>query len=71
MADYLLGKNAFEKRKRIYNLLISGKNEKIILDTPVPVYIFYFTVWVDNDGIPQFRKDFYDHDRKLAQRLFQ
>lgn len=70
LADYLIGKNAFKKRKIIYELLISGKNESITLDTPISVYILYFTVWVDQNGDPQFRDDFYGHDRKLAQRLF-
>lgn len=71
LADYLIGKNASKKRRIIYNHLISGKNESITLDTPISVYILYFTVWVDQNGIAQFRNDFYGHDRKLAQQLFQ
>lgn len=71
LADYLLGSDALKKRRQIYDLLISGRNESITLDTPVPVYILYFTVWADRNGIPQFRKDVYEHDRKLEKRLFQ
>jgi murein L,D-transpeptidase YcbB/YkuD len=70
LADYLLGNNALAKRRKIYDLLISGKNESITMDTPISVYIVYFTVWVDQNGIFQFRNDVYGHDRKLAQRIF-
>ncbi|MEY3507524.1 MAG: hypothetical protein RIR44_756, partial [Bacteroidota bacterium] len=30
----------------------------------------YFTSWVDSNGILQFRKDIYDHDKKMERILF-
>lgn len=36
---------------------------------PVPVYITYFTSWVDTSGKLNFRKDIYGHDEKLASHL--
>ncbi|MNY18532.1 murein L,D-transpeptidase [compost metagenome] len=42
---------------------LRGKNE-------VPVFIGYFTSWVDQHGNLQFRKDVYGHDRKMEERLF-
>lgn len=36
---------------------------------PVPVYITYFTSWVDTSGKLNFRKDIYGHDERLASHL--
>lgn len=36
----------------------------------VPVFIGYFTAWVDQDGRLNFRDDIYGHDAKLARELF-
>jgi murein L,D-transpeptidase YcbB/YkuD len=36
----------------------------------VPVFISYFTAWVDNDGLLNFREDIYGHDKQMAERLF-
>ena len=34
-------------------------------DHPLPVYILYFTAWVDEDGTLRFHQDIYDRDRTL------
>jgi L,D-transpeptidase YcbB len=48
-----------------------GTKETIItLKDPVPVFVGYFTVWVDGKGKLNFRKDIYGHDKKMAERLF-
>jgi L,D-transpeptidase YcbB len=36
----------------------------------VPVFIVYFTAWVDKNGKLNFRKDIYGHDAELANKLF-
>lgn len=36
-------------------------------DEKVPVYILYFTAWVDEDGTLRFHEDIYDHDRSLER----
>jgi murein L,D-transpeptidase YcbB/YkuD len=41
----------------------------IALPRPVPVYVTYFTAWVDDDGVLQFRDDVYGWDAKLAAAL--
>ncbi len=40
------------------------------LDVSVPVYVDYFTAWVDAGGILQFRADIYEKDKLLAKALF-
>jgi L,D-transpeptidase YcbB len=36
----------------------------------VPVYIGYFTAFVDSNGRLNFRDDVYGHDARLAATLF-
>jgi murein L,D-transpeptidase YcbB/YkuD len=43
----------------------TNRNQWITLDTLIPVYVEYHTVWVDDDGIVQFRNDIYGYERKL------
>jgi murein L,D-transpeptidase YcbB/YkuD len=47
------------------------KKNGLRLKRPVPVFISYFTAWVDNDGLLNFRNDIYGHDKKMAERLFE
>ena len=41
------------------------KNKWITLENKIPVYVEYHTVWIDNEGIVQFRNDIYGYERKL------
>ncbi|MBA1421579.1 MAG: L,D-transpeptidase family protein [Epsilonproteobacteria bacterium] len=41
------------------------KNKWITLENKIPVYVEYHTVWVDDEGIVQFRDDIYGYERKL------
>ncbi len=41
------------------------KNKWITLEHQIPVYIEYHTVWIDNQGIVQFRNDIYGYEKKL------
>jgi len=41
------------------------RHEKITLTKKIPVYVEYHTVWIDDDGIVQFRKDIYRYEKKL------
>ncbi len=46
---------------------IFATSEREVVDMPqsVPVYIVYFTTWVDADGLVNFREDIYGHDTRL------
>jgi len=48
----------------------SKKEIWVTLLRPVPVVISYFTAFVDDSGLLNFRKDIYQHDAKLADKLF-
>jgi len=43
----------------------SKKNKWITLEKKIPVYVEYHTVWVDDEGIVQFRHDIYGYEKKL------
>jgi len=51
--------------------LIDSKKTKIAsLKSKVPVHLAYFTVWIDDDGVPNFFDDIYDRDTLVARLLF-
>lgn len=56
--------------KVIDSLMHLNKEKWVTLPEPLPVYIVYFTAWVDNKGQLNFRKDIYGHDAKMEEKLF-
>ncbi|MES9955559.1 MAG: L,D-transpeptidase family protein [Sedimenticola sp.] len=56
--------------ERLEQLLAEGVNSKAILARPVPVYIVYFSSWVDESGAVYFSRDHYHRDRALVRHLF-
>jgi len=47
-----------------------SKEKWVTLKDPIPVFVSYFTAWVDDEGLLNFRDDIYGHDKKMAERLF-
>lgn len=41
------------------------------LGEPVPVYLVYFTAWVDGEGRLNFRDDIYGRDRDMQEKFYQ
>ncbi|MCX6074260.1 MAG: L,D-transpeptidase family protein [Campylobacterales bacterium] len=69
-AQYLLkNDNNVWGDKDITALINNGSNKYIFLSKPVKVRIHYWTVWVDDDGVANFRDDVYGYDRDLAKIL--
>lgn len=50
---------------RLDELLASKDEQWINLTKPIPVYILYFTAWVDGSGAVRFHPDIYDRDQRL------
>ena len=69
LAEYLLRGIAEGSRERIQALIETGEQKAIALPEPVPVHILYWTAWVDNKGLVQFRDDLYRHDRRLDEAI--
>ncbi|WP_039852160.1 L,D-transpeptidase family protein [Magnetospirillum fulvum] len=53
------------------NLNADKKTRTLKLERNIPVYLVYFTAWVDPSGDINFRDDIYGHDRRLSQALRQ
>jgi len=54
---------------RLEEAIASGRSVRISLANPLPLYILYWTAFVDPGGGVQFRDDVYGHDRRLAEML--
>jgi L,D-transpeptidase YcbB len=64
LARYLLMDQHWSRR-RLVMAVASRQSRTIILQSPIPVYLVYFTTWSDAAGDVQFRNDIYGHDRRL------
>jgi murein L,D-transpeptidase YcbB/YkuD len=47
---------------QIEETVARGAEHRVDLPRPLRVYVQYFTAWVDEDGVPQFREDVYRRD---------
>ena len=70
LANYLLRENAEWTSEKIKEAMNSGKERYVKIKDPIPVLINYYTAWVDENGVLQYRKDIYGHDKKTARKLF-
>lgn len=51
------------------NAALAGGNRQVVLTTPIPVHIAYFTAWVGEDGGLKVFNDPYGYDRRIAMAL--
>jgi len=70
LAMFLLRNDQNWDSTKITKAMNSGKEQYVTLKEPVPVFIGYFTAWVDRNGKLNFRDDVYGHDKKMGDRLF-
>ncbi|MBA4853854.1 murein L,D-transpeptidase [Emticicia sp. BO119] len=70
LAVYLLKNKAEWNAGKINEVLATDKETGIKVDPTIPVYIVYFTSWVDNTGQINFRNDLYGLDAKLSAEIF-
>jgi len=70
MANYLLRNQPEWTPERIEEAMNSGTEKYVKLKDPVPVFITYYTAWVDDGGQLNFRDDIYGHDKALISRMF-
>jgi murein L,D-transpeptidase YcbB/YkuD len=69
LADWLLSGDPRWSPEALRAAIDSGQTRTVNLREPVPVYLLYWTAWVDSDGTVQFRRDIYDRDAPLAAAL--
>ena len=56
-------------RERIDRVITSRKTTRVRLDTPLPVFLLYWTAEVADDGTVLFRKDLYGRDARIVEGL--
>lgn len=70
LALYLLKNQPIWNEQKVNNVLKTDKQTGINVKPTMPVYIAYFTAWVDGNGQLNFRNDLYNLDRKLSKEVF-
>ena len=70
LALYLLEKDKNWSQEKVEKVLKTNTETGISIKPNMPVYIAYFTAWVDSKGNLNFRNDIYNLDDDLAKEIF-
>ncbi len=70
LAAYLLNDGSQQKQEEVLANIHLGTNQGVTLPIAIPIYLVYWTAWVDQDGAMNFRDDIYNRDSQL-QKLFE
>jgi len=70
MATWVLQDQKEWTPDRIDDAMNSGQEQFVKVKDPVPVLITYYTAWVNDKGILNFRDDIYKHDATLLKKMF-
>ena len=72
LAEFVLkGQSGWNASHIAAAMAAGAPQRRVTLEHPLPVYILYTTVVVDDDGTPFFYPDLYGHDAALARLLGQ
>ena len=69
LASYLLRNDTAWNEEKITKAMNAGIEKTVVLKKPMPVFIAYFTSWVDRSGQLNFRNDIYNRDSRLAAMI--
>jgi len=69
LATLLLDDQPEWTRERLDEVLESGKRTTVRLKEPLPVFLLYWTAYVDFQGVVQFRSDVYQRDPAVRAAL--
>jgi murein L,D-transpeptidase YcbB/YkuD len=65
LASYMLNDGSQQMEEEVLATIHLGTNQSIRLPVAVPIYLVYWTAWVDQDGKLNFRQDIYGRDAAL------
>lgn len=68
LAYYLLEPQGWA-REELEAAMTQTKPRRVPLKEPLPVRILYWTAWVDDAGVMQFRRDYYHRDQDMQTAL--
>jgi len=69
LAEYVLGRRPGWDRQGIAAAIDTSSNQAVTVPEPLPVHLFYFTAWVNEQGEMEFRRDIYGLDALLDRAL--
>jgi murein L,D-transpeptidase YcbB/YkuD len=69
MANYVLRNQPEWTPEKISEAMNAGVEKYVKVKDPIPVIVTYYTAWSEN-GKLNFREDIYEHDSKLARKMF-
>ncbi len=69
LAEFILGEQGEWPMSKIRRYMSEGDTRFVKVDDPVPVFLSYITVWVDDDGTLRFQDDFYRYDNELILKF--
>jgi murein L,D-transpeptidase YcbB/YkuD len=70
LASYLLKSDKNITEAKMLKWMNAGVEKYVSVKPPMPVYIVYFTSWVNHKGKVNFRNDIYGLDKKLSNEIF-
>jgi murein L,D-transpeptidase YcbB/YkuD len=70
LASYVLQHQPDWNEERIDSAMHAGKEQIVNLKEAIPVLIAYFTSWVDENGLLNFRSDIYKRDEQMTKIIF-
>jgi L,D-transpeptidase YcbB len=69
LAEYVLRDDPQWTGEALRAAIAQGRERLVQVPQPLPIYLLYWTAWVDQDGVLQFRPDIYERDRRLDEAL--
>ena len=70
MATYVLQDQPEWTSEKIDEAMNKGEEQYVKVKNPIGVLITYYTAWVDEAGVLNFRDDIYSHDANLVKKMF-
>lgn len=70
MAEWLLRDDSNWPKEKIVTAMNQTHETPVKLKEAIPVFIIYYTSWVDADGLLNFRDDVYEHDKEVMKKMF-
>ena len=70
LAEHLLADDPKWDLEKIQKALKKGKNKRVPLQKPIPIYLLYHTVWMDESGSTYFQNDVYKRDKVVMGVYF-
>ncbi|WP_158501752.1 murein L,D-transpeptidase [Vitiosangium sp. GDMCC 1.1324] len=70
LADFMLrGHEGWSEAALAAEMKVGGEPRRVELPSPIPVYLLYWTAFVDTEGWVGFRPDIYEQDEVVLQAL--